>query len=113
MTLTELQTQVLTDLNRSDQTANVSNAVTSAIKHYSMERWYFLEGRAYASLSSSQAFYAVPNDMMNPDNLLITISGSRTPIDRVDYSEMDEHDDGATFGQPTEWCYYQDNIRLY
>jgi hypothetical protein len=113
MNLGQLKTQIYTDLTRSDQTSAVANAISSAIDYYSNERWWFLEHRATASLSSSVAFYTVPTNMKFPDSLLITLSGSRTPLSRVDYQEIDEHDDGKTFGQPSEWAYYQDNIRMY
>lgn len=113
MQFLDLKNQVLNDINRVDQTSAVSSALSSAIDYYTNERWWFLEGRAYASTSSSQAFMSVPLDMQDADSLLITVNGSRSKLQQVPYNEIDEEDDGTTFGEPVKWSYYQDNVRLY
>ena len=113
MTLLELKAQIADDLNRSDMTSQIANAISSAISFYSATRWWWLFGRATAETVADQAFYAVPTDMMSTDTLLITISTSKDPLDHVEYDDIDSIDSGLYTGQPDRWAYYQDQIRLY
>lgn len=112
-TLTNLKNTIYSDLHRSDLTAQASAAITAAIKHYERERLWFLEGRSVTTTTASVAFYSMPSDFKQMDSLLVTISGSKTPLVYKDYIEMDEKDSGVYTGTPAEWAYYQDNIRLY
>ena len=108
----DLLNRVYDDLKRTDVSTAVDSAVTSAIRHYNRERWWFLEAVAETTTSSSQAYYVVPPDMKKMDNLLITISGSKVPLDLVSYDEIDNEDDGRFFGQPVKVAMYQDSLRL-
>lgn len=107
-----LKTQILDDLNRTDMTAAASSAISSAISHYEKERWYFLEGVTDLTTSSSAAYYALPSDLLDPDNILITLSGKQ-PLVEVPFLEMDRKDTGQYFGAPSEWTMYQNKIRVY
>lgn len=112
-TLSDIKSLVAGDLHRGDLTAQIATAITDAIDYYSREKFYFLEGRATASTVNGEAFVAVPSDMQSLDSLLITISGSKSPIERVNYIEIDEMDSGSYTGSPSMWAYYADQIRLY
>jgi len=108
-----LKNQIASDLHRSDLTTQIGLAVTSAINHYGRERFWFLEGRAESTCTSSSTFFAAPTDMVEVDSVLITLSGEKVPLVKMSYTEMDELDSGKTFGDPSYWSYYQDNLRFY
>ena len=113
-TFQELKNSIETDLHRTDRSADVSAAISSAIRYYERERWWFLEGTATFTTSASQVYYSVPSDAQTfPDTLLVTISGSKEPVLRKTYSEIDEIDSVNYTGIPNWWCYYKDKIRLY
>lgn len=113
MTLLELKTQMYDDLNRTDMTAQVANAISSAIKHYENERWWFLEDDTATATVANQAFYNLPSNNLFLDSLIITISGSKEPLDRVNYEEINRKDTGTITGYPSEWAYYKNQIRFY
>ena len=112
-TLAALKSQIAGDLHRSDLSAQISLAISAAVRHFGRKDLWFLEQRAMTSASASQAWYAVPTDFNNGDTMLITLSGSKTPLIRASYQEIDEKDDGTTYGAPAEYCIYQDQFRLY
>lgn len=112
-TLAELKAVIADDLNRADLTTQIAAEITRSIQYYSGEKFWFLEGTADMTLTASQTFHAVPTDFFAMDELTITLNGSKSPLVRVSYSEINDEDTGRTFGQPSEWTYYKDNFRFY
>ena len=78
-TLAQLKTRIAEDLHRNDCSLAISDAIDGAIRYYSRDRWWFTEGRADISTTSSVAFYPFPSDLKKVDNMLITVSGGRKP----------------------------------
>ncbi len=113
MNLLALKNQIAGDLHRDDLSSQIAQAITDAITHYERERWSFLEGRATMTTINAQAWYAVPTDVLSFDNMIVTLSGARCPLNRTDYLSVDNYDTGQYTGVPTEWVYYADQIRLY
>ena len=113
MTREDLVAKILRDTDRTDITADVSDAVSSAIKFYGRQRLWFLEGVATCSTSASQTWYVAPDDFKKADSVLVTVSGSKVPLTQVDYSEINEKDDGTHTGIPSEWTFYNNSFRFY
>ncbi len=112
-TLADLKSAIESDLHRTDKTAEIATAISAAVRHYERKNWWFLEGKATMSTTSSTAVYSSPPDFKGADSMLIQISGSNVPIYRTHYSEIDEKDTGTQDGPPSEWAYYQEGIRFY
>lgn len=112
-TLQQLKNRIEKDIHRTDLSADVSDAISYAIDFYNKQRFWFLEGSWTFTASASQAAYAVASDLKMVDTALINISGSRTPLTKVHYTELDEKDDGRTFGAPSQWTFYNNSIRFY
>lgn len=112
-TLTDLKNRISSDLHRSDKTQQIADAIDAAVRHYERDNWWFLEGKATMSTTSSTAIYSAPPDFKGADTMLVTISGSKYPVERVRYSDMDLEDTGLVSGSPSEWAYYQESIRFY
>lgn len=100
--------------------AQVNNAIQSAIAHYQRERFYFNESRAQTfSTVASQEFYGssdntnIPN-LSKIDRLTITVNGSRYELVERSWDWIDEMSVTTTStGQPTDYCFYAQQIRLY
>lgn len=93
-TLADLKSKIESDLHRSDKTATIATAIDAALRHYERESWWFLEGKATMSTTSSTAVYSAPPDFKGADSMLVTISGSKVPLTRTHYAEIDEKDTG-------------------
>lgn len=113
MTFSELKAQVLDDLNRDDLTAQVTRALSSAIKHYEKEGWWFLEDTTATATVANQAYYNVPSDAVTVLSILITASSSDLRIRKTTFDDIDSLDTGDVVGIPTDWCLWKKMIRLY
>jgi hypothetical protein len=112
-TLAELKADIAEDLHRTDLTGRITKAVDAAKRHYERKRFHFLDGITTFTATASSTYHDVPVDFKEEDSLLVTISGSKVPLIRASYTEIDEKDTGLIPGQPTEFAYYQDQFRFY
>jgi hypothetical protein len=112
-TLAKLKAVIADDLHRTDLTTRIDDAVLSAIRHYERKSFYFLEGVTTFTATSSATYHDIPVDFKDDDSLLVTISGSKTPVIRASHREIDEKDTGLIFGSPSEYAFYQNKFRFY
>lgn len=112
--------RIADEIRRTDLTTNIATEVQDAIKFYEAERFWFSESRTNTfSTVLAQEFYgssdlAIMPNIIKIDQAVITISGNRYPLNRRDWDYM-EHVamNPSTNGQPQDWCYYAEQIRLY
>lgn len=107
-------------VNESLTAAQVNNAIQSAIVHYQPRRFYFNENRGETfSTVVSQEFYSTAANANIPnlsfiDKLTITVNGSRYHLEPQPWEWIDKVSVmSTTNGQPTDYCYYSQQIRLY
>lgn len=115
MNQSELVDIILGDLGqRTDMTSDCSAAISASVGHYQRIRFHFLETATAISMTSSMAYYSLPSNAIgNIDTMLITLSGKKQSLRRARYSDIDEKDDGATYGEPAEWCVFGERLRFY
>lgn len=119
-TLATIKAEIADDLVRSDLTSQIASAITSAIKFYQRQRFYFNETRSetFATVVD-QADYDSADDTEIPnflgfDLLHLTYSGSRYPLGKIDQRDMEFYQDtNAASGMPSLWSYYDETIWLY
>ena len=120
-TYVTMRNRILDEMvNESLTTAQVNAAINSAIAHYQRERFYFNESRAETfSTVASQEFYGsaantnIPN-LSRIDRLVATVNGTRYPLTLQPWELLEEKSSTTTAtGQPDEYCYYAQQIRLY
>lgn len=115
-----MQTRIANEVRRSDLTSEIAQEIQDAIKFYEAERFWFNEDRSSTfTTSQGQEFYtsadlAVIPNVIHIDQAVITISGNRYPLNRRDWDYF-EHIamNPATNGQPQDYVYYDQSIRLY
>lgn len=120
-TLAIMKARIADELARSDLTSQITSAITTAIEAYQTDRFFFNESRTVTfSTVSGQDFYgsaangSIP-DLLNIDWITILISaGNLWPLEYRPPEEID-YDAGNTSstGQPYDYTYYQQQIRLY
>ena len=109
-----MQNRIADEIARSDLTAQIRDAIQSAIRLHESERFWFNEAEAAAASVAGQANYALPGDFLEADALTLTVSGNRYPlcargfgwIRGVAVAE-------SSRGRPTDWAYYADQLWLY
>jgi len=112
-TLAKLKAVIADDIHRTDLTSRIDDAVLSAVRHYERKNFYFLEGVTTFTATSSATYHDIPVDFKDDDSLLVTISGSKNPVIRASYRDIDEKDTGLIFGIPSEFTFYQNQFRFY
>lgn len=120
-TLAIMQARIADELARTDLTSQIASAITTAIEAYQTDRFFFNESRTVTfSTVSGQDFYgsaanaSIP-DLLNIDWITILISaGNLWPLEYRPPEDID-YDAGNTSstGQPYDYTYYQQQIRLY
>lgn len=114
-----MQTRISDELARDDLSSQVQLAILSAIDHYERERFYFTEGTATFSTVAGQEYYSSSDladiaTLVEIDSLRITVNSTRYTLCRRDFAYIDEiAASSTTTGDPTDFCYYKQQIRLY
>lgn len=119
-TFAQLKTEIASDLDRSDLTTAINDAVLRAIVRFERYRWWFTEERdcTFASVAD-QAFYTVSDDTQIPlfveiDNVWATEGGVIHRLEKIHPDRMEYlSDNSAASGRPYYWAYYEEKIRVY
>ena len=118
-TFADLKTRIADELARTDLTSQIELAVLNAVAHHQRERFWFNEvyGATFSTVAS-QAWYAaaaladIPY-IVEIDSLTITVSATVYQLTRRTYDEIEAMDVGGTYGDPTDYCYFNQQIRLF
>ena len=84
-TLAELVNEGSDDIARTDLTAQCSDAIVMAIRHYDHKRWWFNEASSTFTTTASTTTYALPSDFRAIDYLEARITGD-------EFQEVIQHD---------------------
>ena len=112
-TYLETQTRIANELSRDDLTAEIKLAILSAVEYYKKRRWPWNEYVDTLSTTASQTYVALPTDFVELDMLEVTISGSKRPLFKRDYSEIIQWRANSSAGQPTDFALHQNRIELF
>lgn len=103
----------------SDIQTQIRAAILSAIKHHERERFYFNEARVTLTTSSSAEYYtsaelAMLSTTPQIDSIRCLISNGDYRLVRRDLSWFEDiAQQHGTVGDPTDWTYYGQQLRLY
>lgn len=114
-TYSQLVDRIILDVARGDTsiTDTVKLHVLDAVEHYSTRRFWFNETSGAVTTSASLATYAVPADCLEIDHATISINGTKYPLKRTTYQDIDSRDDGLSFADPYLFAQYAEQLRFY
>lgn len=115
-----MKARIASELNRIDLDDQIATAIQSAIQAYEYETFWFNESRDITfNTAADQEFYG-HDDEEHIDNLLlihqvtITVNSQRYKLEPRLYQQIEEWAvNTSTTGQPTDFAYYNQQLRLY
>lgn len=109
-----MQTLIADELDRDNLSANIRNAILSAINFYESERFYFDEARATLNTTANQEYYHLPRNFQKADVITLRISNYISSMTErtFDYMERRVRAVGQT-GVPCEYTIYASQLRIY
>lgn len=113
-TMQDIRDNILNDTRRTDLTAVAETAIKAAVKHYEDERWWFNERRACFATTPGEPRLPLPDDFLECDSILITISANRYRLHTESKFVMDElFTSNDISNQPDRYMIYDSQIKLY
>lgn len=119
-TLLDLKALIADDLARGDLTTQIATEIQNAISRWQTERFYFNESRAITfNTVADQEFYtssdhaSIPN-LLEIDSFVVTANSDTYPLTSRTYEwTEDTFTITSITGQPTDYAYYGQTLRLY
>lgn len=116
----DLQTQVASDLKRSDLTTSIATEILNAIRDHGAERFWFNETRSYTlSLAAGTSGYSLASsgsvqEFVRIDRIDVAIGTSQNvKLTWVSPDEMENLYASPSTGQPARWTRYADQVRIH
>lgn len=117
----DMQSRIADEILRTDLTAQIQNAIQTAIKQYERTPFYFNEVRQEAAFNTKQGqeFYTVADaaliaSMLTLHRVTVTVSGNRYTMNprTPEYME-DTSVNPIVLGQPVDYAYFAKQLRFY
>lgn len=116
-TLSQMRSRIADDLDRSDLSTQIDKAINRAIEFYESERFWFSEKVSTFSTVANQKNYSssdgIPTDMAEVDYVEVTVSGKEYKLTPKTYDYIKELISSDSTGEPSDYCYYQENFYFY
>lgn len=113
MTFEVLVNDIGDDLNRTDLTAQCSDAAIMAIRHYDQRRWWFNEASATFTATATST-YSLPSDFRGMDRVEVRLSGgTRSEVRPRDFDTVRRLLESTSNGDPSVYAVYDNDIYLY
>lgn len=98
-------------------TAQIKASIQTAIKFYAGKPFYFNQKKdSTFSTVASQEYYGSADNADIPTIAKMegfTIGSSKKPVVKVDFSAIDNAQTGSVTGEPTNYAYFDQKLRLY
>ncbi len=108
------------EIRRPGLTTQINEAIATAVMVAQSDRLFFTESRGLTfSTAASQEFYSSSDDanigrILKFDYVKINIGGTLFELRQMKPERIEAlSDSGAQVGQPSGYCYYAEQIRLY
>lgn len=112
-TITELKAKIADDINRTDLTSQISDAVQQAVDFYSVEALWFQEERASNTTEQGEPLYELPEDFLSLHTLYVTVNSAKYPLNQMQMAQFEaRHIDDSLEGEPTDFTIYDQQIKL-
>lgn len=116
--LSDLYSRIATEIDRTDSTTAIQNAVTAAIKAHKFTRFAFNEASDTLTTADGTVEYStaegLPDDIIELDTARITVNSNRYLLEPVPHSMIELLDVSPTYkGRPTKFAWFDEMLRLY
>jgi len=117
-TYADMYTRIGDEIQDSTLTTQVQRAIQDAIALYEPSRFYFNQTTGNFSTLAGQEYYGAADLADIPllieiNSLMVAISGSKSALQAEDFRQMDRVQNGAWWGPPRSFAYYNQQIRLF
>lgn len=118
-TLGDLKTQIADDLDRSDLSTQIADAINNAIAFYASERFYFNEARTLTfNTVANQDTYTVSDNATIPllfdiDAIFVTVGDAERPVEQDDPTDIEYFNGtGQSTGAPLSYAWFAESLRF-
>lgn len=115
--LSVLKARIASELHRTDLSDDIAYAIADAVAHYKTRRFRFNQARSTFNVTSGTERYGtsvIPSDIVQVDVLSVTVNGRKYVLREWSNETMERIASTTnTYGQPTAWAWYADEIRFY
>lgn len=121
--LADLKTRIAFEIDRTDMTDAIADAISSAVKYYKPSRFSFNEASGTLTTAAGTSSYStstvapntLPSDILEIDTARITITSSnRYLLEPVSYAEIERLDSSDTYtSRPIWFSWHAEALRLY
>jgi hypothetical protein len=116
--IADLYSRIATEIDRTDSTTAIQNAVTSAIKAHKFTRLAFNEASDTLTTADGTVEYStaegLPDDILELDTARITVNSNRYLLEPVPHSMIELLDVSPTHkSRPTKYAWFGEYLRLY
>lgn len=115
-TFLDLKTKVASEIHRSDLTDEVEEAVLSAVRYYTSQRFWFNEASGTFNTVASQVEYGtgtIPDGIIELDLVTITVNGRVQQLDPYPWQMLASVDQSTWAGIPSKYGWRAEALRLY
>lgn len=116
-TLSELRTLIADDIDRSDLSSQIDDAINVAIDQYADKYFWFKQGTGTFVTVASQKSYGtgdgLPSDIGEVDYVEININNTDYRLEPRTYAYVQEVDPSTYIGDPDDYAWYENKIYLY
>jgi hypothetical protein len=113
-TLGDLKARVAAELLRSDQSANIANAIGRAIEFWAPRRFWFNEDRQTTVTAPGNEYATYPTGLRVDDALFVTVNGSGYPLHKRSNRWIEAAAQAVnSSAQPTDYAMVNGQVRLY
>lgn len=116
-TLGDLKTRIITETTRDDLADDLADSLTlviqKAIDFYAAQPWWFNQERTTSLCTIANEYIARPTGMRLLQVPFLLIGGVRYDMTRRSMEEIEGLYTTPLTGQPTDYCEFGDNIRLW
>lgn len=122
-TFSDILSRTADELNRTDLSTPIQNAILSAVSYYAGFRFGGNEKRGTITTIAGTRLYntstsspgTLPGDIVEIDSIVCTVNGRDYLLEETSYEHLEDIDPGTslTTGDPRMWAWYAGGLRIY
>lgn len=115
--LGDLKTRIISETVRDDLADDLKTQfdvmIRGAIEEWATQHFYFNEGRITLTALTGGEYLTIPETIRVIDSVWLNVGSSRYDVWKRSMEEIEDLSISPTQGQPTDWCEFAGNMRLW